>query len=850
MHDVSKFNPNHDELGRFTSAGGGKRVSRMPKGKGKGKKISAAERKKLDEEVNARTDKIVSQLGARIGKDLAEEWRPRIQAAMKVFQTPPSEAKFGEMDEPLNIGGKKFAIKMKDGKPVYLTATNVLDMVGNEIGTDAITGISDADFASGKPFRLKSQMPKGKAKSNARFGLKDTKKMTDDEVVKEYRRLNARKQKLEAELPNISNRVTGISEADEYGGNVSIASRPYVSNKEIKARIKQNKGLTAAIKSRLKDLDAEAKSRNISSLQLKLTTPFQTRITGVTDFSDKIIEKFNPYHDELGRFTSANSSASKTTRSINIKNRASKLFQQLQKNGGFTFDTKRNNLRRSGSAVAVSQQYERTFSPEDFAKNGEKYIKQYMKDFSEQLAGAKMHIGGWYSQDNNKIYLDISVVTRTPDEAADIARKTNQLAFFDMSNFKTYSRWGGDNRYYPQYESDQSRTGRRRSVAYIAPYKDKNLSKNSSGVIFVSVDELLNDFAIKSFVDKILAMSPNSISKETPTVSSVHLETAMGNQKKKKKRRVKSVSVEEIEKKNAKLKNPKGGLTQAGRDKFNRETGSKLKAGVKGAANTPEKMRRKGSFLTRFFTNPSGPMVGDNGEPTRLALSANAWGESVPKNRSDAARLAAKGRRLLERYENTKVKKFNPHHDELGRFTSGGAGKGGRRTAKHPADFARTRGLASIASRALAGGYKTKKQKRKIEVSRFNPKSGKKTTRLVSAKPKEKLKITATQRNEKTKREYDDLTNRTEQRKTYITPRTKSDTTKAKQVSDYMTVGIKRFKNAKHRAYASDRVKQMTGGKPRPKGMSKPYRMSKKQVKSYESVLYKMFRSGRLKYGI
>lgn len=140
-NNVSKFNPYHDELGRFTTGGAGRRVSRMPKGKGK--KTSAAERKKLEEEVNARTDKIVSQLGARIGKDLAEEWRPRIKAAMKVFKTPPSEAKFGEMDEPLNIDGKKFAIKMKDGEPVYLTATNVLDMVGDEIGTEAITGISD-----------------------------------------------------------------------------------------------------------------------------------------------------------------------------------------------------------------------------------------------------------------------------------------------------------------------------------------------------------------------------------------------------------------------------------------------------------------------------------------------------------------------------------------------------------------------------------------------------------------------------------------------------------------------------------------------------------------------------------
>jgi len=104
------------------------------------------------------------------------------------------------------------------------------------------------------------------------------------------------------------------------------------------------------------------------------------------------------------------------------------------------------------------------------------------------------------------------------------------------------------------------------------------------------------------------------------------------------------------------LRDPKGGLTAAGRAHFNRTEGSNLKPGVKGPADTPEKMRRKGSFLTRFFTNPSGPMKDEKGRPTRLALSAAAWGEPVPQDRESAARLAAKGRRLLERYKNSKDK--------------------------------------------------------------------------------------------------------------------------------------------------------------------------------------------------
>jgi hypothetical protein len=101
-------------------------------------------------------------------------------------------------------------------------------------------------------------------------------------------------------------------------------------------------------------------------------------------------------------------------------------------------------------------------------------------------------------------------------------------------------------------------------------------------------------------------------------------------------------------------KNPTGGLTAAGRAYFKKTEGANLKPGVKGAADTPEKMKRKGSFLTRHFTHPSGPMVDGKGKPTRLALSAHAWGEPVPKTDAEAKKLAAKGRALLEKFHKAK----------------------------------------------------------------------------------------------------------------------------------------------------------------------------------------------------
>lgn len=102
------------------------------------------------------------------------------------------------------------------------------------------------------------------------------------------------------------------------------------------------------------------------------------------------------------------------------------------------------------------------------------------------------------------------------------------------------------------------------------------------------------------------------------------------------------------------LRDPKGGLTAAGRRAFARATGAKLRPGVKGPADTPTKMRRKGSFLARMFSNPTGPATKPSGKPTRLALSAHAWGEPVPKTRGAMLRLAAKGRALLRRYKAAK----------------------------------------------------------------------------------------------------------------------------------------------------------------------------------------------------
>ncbi len=105
------------------------------------------------------------------------------------------------------------------------------------------------------------------------------------------------------------------------------------------------------------------------------------------------------------------------------------------------------------------------------------------------------------------------------------------------------------------------------------------------------------------------------------------------------------------------LKDPKGGLTDAGRDHFKKTEGANLQPGVTGAADTPDKMKRKGSFLRRHFANPkNSPLVDAAGKPSRFALQARAWGEKIPKTAEDVAALAAKGERLLEKYKKAQDK--------------------------------------------------------------------------------------------------------------------------------------------------------------------------------------------------
>ena len=154
---------------------------------------------------------------------------------------------------------------------------------------------------------------------------------------------------------------------------------------------------------------------------------------------------------------------------------------------------------------------------------------------------------------------------------------------------------------------------------------------------------------------KKTSKSKSSKAKASKTKKSAKKKSAKKNRKRTAKKAAKAsrkrrASVQE--------KDPRGGLTAAGRKAFARKQGAHLRPGVtkKESDMTLQEMRRKGSWAVRFYGRAKlPPLVDAKGQPTRHALSAHAWGEPVPKTVAAARRIAAKGERLLARYRRAKA---------------------------------------------------------------------------------------------------------------------------------------------------------------------------------------------------
>ncbi|MBJ7406415.1 MAG: hypothetical protein JHD07_25175 [Bradyrhizobium sp.] len=153
-----------------------------------------------------------------------------------------------------------------------------------------------------------------------------------------------------------------------------------------------------------------------------------------------------------------------------------------------------------------------------------------------------------------------------------------------------------------------------------------------------------------------MRMASKKTSKKAPKSKASKKKSAKKTRKRTAKKTAKSTRKRSA---SAREKDPRGGLTAAGRKAFARKQGAHLRPGVtkRESEMTPQEMRRKGSWAVRFYGRAKlPPLVDAKGQPTRHALSAHAWGEPVPKTVAAARRIAAKGERLLARYRRAKTR--------------------------------------------------------------------------------------------------------------------------------------------------------------------------------------------------
>lgn len=165
--------------------------------------------------------------------------------------------------------------------------------------------------------------------------------------------------------------------------------------------------------------------------------------------------------------------------------------------------------------------------------------------------------------------------------------------------------------------------------------------------------------AYPNLVDNMRVASKKKAAKKTAKKTSARKRVGRKRAAHARKSAAKKSSARKGSRKKA-TKDPRGGLTAAGRKAFARRDGSHLKPGVTKPQSemTPADMRRKGSWAVRFYGRDKLPsLVDDSGKPTRHALSAHAWGEPVPRTAAAARRIAAKGKRLLKRYQTIKNRK-------------------------------------------------------------------------------------------------------------------------------------------------------------------------------------------------
>jgi predicted metalloprotease len=100
------------------------------------------------------------------------------------------------------------------------------------------------------------------------------------------------------------------------------------------------------------------------------------------------------------------------------------------KNGGMTQNLKGKNAN-GGYAVAIKG-YERVTTKENFRKE----LISFLLDNFLALTFNNRFVGTWFNNEDGKIYIDISEVYKSKEDAERVGRERRELAIFDLNTYQ------------------------------------------------------------------------------------------------------------------------------------------------------------------------------------------------------------------------------------------------------------------------------------------------------------------------------------------------------------------------------------------------------------------------------
>lgn len=106
------------------------------------------------------------------------------------------------------------------------------------------------------------------------------------------------------------------------------------------------------------------------------------------------------------------------------------LDQVAKPDGGFTFSVTSHTAPQKGYALSLHKEAEQTFDAKDLTP---KDLVEYTLKHWDLLQLANNYLGAWHNPEDDRVYLDVSTVLDSAQEAERIGREHRQLAYFDLS---------------------------------------------------------------------------------------------------------------------------------------------------------------------------------------------------------------------------------------------------------------------------------------------------------------------------------------------------------------------------------------------------------------------------------